>query len=183
MKRALLLSSMMLASCDRFLHRSAPDAGVSYVPPPTATTTATSSDTATATSTVSAMPTSSTFLGLHLDDEEEAIVPDAGPCPLPIHPYYCRRSCRSFANRQYSMHARRIANPTRSGTGTCGSLKVFAEDDATGGIVEYYDDKNQLVGVKDSRQKPCGTYGDIPSCKPDIKWGPPQGGGLGNLKK
>ena len=73
--------------------------------------------------------------------------------------------------------------PDALGTGTCGSLKVFAEDDATGGIVEYYDDKNQLVGVKDSRQKPCGTYGDIPSCKPDIKWGPPQGGGLGNLKK
>ncbi len=45
---------------------------------------------------------------------------------------------------------------------------------ATGGIIEYYDDKNVLVGVKDSRQKPCGTYGDIPSCKPDITWAPPR---------
>jgi len=174
---------LMLASCDRFLHRSAPDSGGESYVPPTTTTATTTSETATSTST-SPLPTSSTFLGLHTDDEDEApLTVDAGPCPLAIHPYYCRRACRTFTSRQLSMHARRITSPTRAGTGTCGSLKVFAEDDATGGIVEYYDDKNQLVGVKDSRQKPCGTYGDVPSCKPDIKWGAPQGGGLGNLKK
>ena len=177
MRYALFL--LMIASCDRLLHRGAPDAGETPVTTATATTTTTTS-----TASVAALPTSSTFLGLHLDDDEELpVTVDAGTCPLAIHPYYCRRRCKTFYERKGSMHARRIANPTRSGTGTCGSLKVFAEDDATGGIVEYYDDKNQLVGVKDSRQKPCGTYGDVPSCKPDIKWGPPQGGGLGSLRK
>ena len=173
MKYALFL--LMVASCDRFLHRSAPDAGASVVT--TGTTTTTSSSSAVA------VPTSSTFLGLHLDDEEEMpLTVDAGPCPFAIHPNYCRRRCKSFTERQYSMHARRISNPTRSGTGTCGALKVFAEDDEKGGIVEYYDDKNQLVGVSDSRQKPCGTYGDVPSCKPDIKWGPPRTGTLRDIK-
>lgn len=176
---------MLVTSCDRFIHRSAPDAASESYVPPTTTTTTTTTTTASATSSSSAgpVPTSSAFLGLHLDDEEEPLTADAGPCPLAIHPYYCRRACRTFTSRQFSMHARRIANPTRSGTGTCASFKVFAEDDATGGIVEYYDDNNRLVGVKDSRQKPCGTYGDIPSCKPDIKWGPPQGGGLGGIRK
>jgi hypothetical protein len=180
MKRGLAFLLIASASCDRFMHRSAPDAaGESVV----STATATASDTATSTSSVTAPPTSSAFLGLHIDDEEEPVVPDAGPCPLAIHPYYCRRRCKSFTERQSSLHARRIANPTRSGTGTCGSLKVFAEDDATGGIVEYFDDKNMLVGVKDSRQKPCGTYGDIPSCKPDIKWGPAHTGTLRDILK
>lgn len=178
--RHALVVLLVLASCDRFIHRATPDAGNSFVPPGT---TATSSETATSTSSVAA-PTSSTFLGLHLDDEEEPLSTlDAGPCPLAIHPYYCRRRCKSFGERQSSMHARRISNATRSGTGTCGALSVFAEDDATGGIVEYYDDKNQLVGVKDSRQKPCGTYGDVPSCKPDVKWGPPRTGTLRDISK
>lgn len=172
MKYALLL--LALASCDRFVHRAAPDAGgESFVSPTT-----------TSTSSVVATPTSSTFLGLHTDDDEEPVATvDAGPCPLAIHPYYCRRRCRGFLERQSSLHARRIANPTRAGTGTCGSFKVFAEDDATGGIVEYFDGTtNQLVGVVDSRQKPCGTYGDVPSCKPDIKWGSPRDGIL-DVKK
>jgi hypothetical protein len=176
------LALVLLASCDRFIHRSAPDAGESYVPPPTATT----STTTTSTSTVVAPPTSSTFLGLHTDDDEEPLATiDAGPCPLAIHPNYCRRRCKYFFERQSSMHARRISHPTRSGTGTCGPLKVFAEDDATGGIVEYYDDKSQLVGVVDSRQKPCGTYGEVPSCKPVITWGSSDagGGGLGIFAK
>jgi hypothetical protein len=174
MRFAIALVLLASASCDRFIHRSAPDAGSTVESVPTVTMAA----------SVSPLPTSSTFLGLHLEDEEEApLTVDAGPCPLAIHPYYCRRACRTFISRQYSMHARRISNPTRSGTGTCGSLNVFAEDDATGGIVEYYDDKNQLVGVKDSRQKPCGTYGDIPSCTPLIQWGPPKGGGLGSVAK
>ncbi|HEY2369898.1 MAG TPA: hypothetical protein VGH87_26040 [Polyangiaceae bacterium] len=176
-----VLALFVIASCDRFIHRSAPDAGESVVVP---TATATTSATATSTSSVVALPTSSAFLGLHLDDDEEMpLTVDAGPCPLAIHPNYCRRRCKSFTERQYSLHARRISTPTRSGTGTCGSLKVFAEDDATGGIVEYYDDKNQLVGVADSRQKPCGTYGDVPSCKPDIKWGPPHNGTLRDIAK
>jgi hypothetical protein len=109
---------------------------------------------------------------------------DAGPCPLAIHPYYCRRRCRTYTSRSFTLHARRISNPTRSGTGTCGAFKVFAEDDATGGIVEYYDQNDQLVGVKDSRQKPCGTYGDVPtSCKLEIKWGAAHTGTLRDIAK
>jgi hypothetical protein len=67
-----------------------------------------------------------------------------------------------------------MSNPVRAGTGTCDAFKVFAEDDAKGGIVEYYDETNQLVGVSDSRQKPCGTYGKVPQCKLDIKWAEPR---------
>jgi hypothetical protein len=175
MKYAFAFSLLAIASCDRFVHRSAPDAGETVVTP-------IATATATGTSSVVALPTSSAFLGLHTDDEEEPLAPiDAGPCPRAIHPFYCRGRCRTFTERQSSMHARRISSPTRSGTGTCGSLKIFAEDDATGGIVEYYDDKNQLVGVADSRQKPCGTYGDVPSCKPDVQWGPPRTGTLRDI--
>lgn len=180
MRTALVLSLFALVSCDRLLHRSAPEAGVTTTPTPTATTTETMSAADTATT---AAPTSSTFLGLHIDDEEPEAPPDAGPCPLDIHPYYCRRRCRTFFNRKASLHARRIAHPTRAGIGKCDKFDVFAEDDATGGIVEYYDDTGQLAGVTDSRQKPCGTYGKVPKCKLEITWQGPHGGGLGDLKK
>lgn len=129
-------------------------------------------------------------MGLHVDDEEEDV--DAGPlavtCPRPIHPDYCRRRCRNYVNRQSSMHARRVYNPARAGVGTCGTYKVFSEDSRAPdggigeGLVEFFDPAtDELVGAEDSRQKPCGTYGVIPKCKLDIKWGPPRGGGLGGL--
>jgi hypothetical protein len=177
MKWALVL--VMLASCDRFIHRSVPDAGEL---PTTITTTTT---TTTSTAVTVPEPNASGLFGLHIpgEEEEEPLVADAGPCPLAIHPYYCRRRCRGFAERSSSLHARRIGNPTRAGTGKCGAFKVFGEDDATGGIVEYFDDTNQLIGVSDSRQKPCGTYGDVPKCKLEIQWGPPRGGGLGSIRK
>jgi hypothetical protein len=180
MKKALL-GVLLVCACDRFVHRAAPDAGVTVVdttPIPTTTTTTTT--------TIDTPPPDAGWLGLHIDDEEEAPVPEAGgPCPIPIHPGYCRRRCRSFIERQSSMHARRVASPTRAGTGKCGAFTVFAEDGAGGGIVEYYDDKRELVGAEDSRQKPCGTYGTIPKCKLEITWGPPRplgGGGLSGIK-
>jgi hypothetical protein len=170
-----------IASCDKLLHREAPDAN--------ATTTATSAPSA---SPLAALDASSDE---EEDDEGEASVAtlpaagvpkiDAGVCPLPIHPDYCRRRCRGFLERQGSMHARRVAAPTRAGTGKCGAFNVFAEDNTTGGIVEYFDaTTNQLVGAVDRHIAGCNRFGTIPSCTPAITWGPPHtpsNVGLGTL--
>jgi len=152
------------ASC-RLLHRSAPDAGIDE------TTTTHVSDTTHTPSTLAST------LHIEEDEEEPIALPDAGKCPLEIHPGYCRRRCRDFEQRKRTMHARRIGRSLRSGIGTCGTLKVFAEEqnDGDGGvagsIVEFYDEHDELVAAVDSRQKPCGTYGTIPKCTPVVTWG------------
>ena len=158
MRPSIVLVLLSSAACGRFLHRSEPDAGESFVQPSTATTATT------ATTLASSEP----------EEEEPLAVADAGStCPMPIHPNYCRFNCRSFRQRALRLHARRIQNPTRAGTGKCDAYSVFAEDDATGGIVEYYGSSDELVGVEDTHRKPCGTFGAIPKCKLDIQWGPP----------
>jgi hypothetical protein len=97
---------------------------------------------------------------------------DAG-CPESIHPGYCRRSCRTYASRQATKHARRVSYPTRYAFGTCAELKVFAEDDKSGGgLVEYYDASGNLVGAVDRAQKACGQYGTIPTCALELEWKP-----------
>ncbi len=179
MKR-LILAAIILAGCDRLFHRGTPDAGAAVITPTTTTTTTTTTPLSTGSS-----------LGLHTEDEEDDL--DAGPlavtCPRPIHPDYCRRSCRNYLSREGTMHARRVRNPVRAGVGTCGTYKVFAEDSRAddggvgGGLVEYFDPAtNQLVGAEDSRQRPCGSYGVIPKCKLDITWGAARGGGLSGIK-
>lgn len=128
------------------------------------------------------------------DDEDAAAIDpaggtpsiDAGPCPLAIHPSYCRRRCRTFGERKVAMHARRVSSPTRAGVGTCGAFNVFAEDDERGGIVEYYDaTTNQLVGAIDRRAIGCNQFGTIPTCAPSIAWQAPpamHGRGLGSIR-
>jgi hypothetical protein len=112
-----------------------------------------------------------------LEEEDEATTTDAGACPLPIHPAYCRRNCRSFASRQATKHARRISHSARAGLGTCGEYDVFAEDEELGdagvgsGVVEYFDKKTGvIVGAVDTRSKPCGRFGTVPTCTPVIAW-------------
>jgi hypothetical protein len=173
------------ASCDRLARRSAPDAGIETATTSTITPIIVPHD--------GGLSPSALASALHQASEEEDEEPaaDGGvQCPIPIFPGYCRRRCRSFLVRESSMHARRISHPLRAGTGTCGTYKVFAEEErgedggAAGGLVEYYDETNALVGAEDSRRKPCGTFGKIPKgCKLEIKWGPPRGGGLGDLRK
>jgi hypothetical protein len=108
------------------------------------------------------------------DDEEPTAAPvkaDAGCTQALLRPGYCRRRCRTFSTREFGMHARRIAHPLRAGTGTCGAFQVFAADDVNGGgIVEYYSD-GALFGARDTRGG-CVNFGDVPSCKPTIKWRP-----------
>jgi hypothetical protein len=110
------------------------------------------------------------------EEEDEGTTDDAGACPLPIHPAYCRRNCRTIANRRATKHARRVAHPMRAGLGECGAYDVFAEDEALGdagvreGITEYYDKTGGLVAAVDTRSKPCGRFGTIPTCTPVIVW-------------
>ena len=99
------------------------------------------------------------------------VAPNDSGCPAAVRPGYCRRACRTWASRQMTKHARRVSAPVRHAFGTCGPFKVFAEDDKSGaGVVEYYDPGGTLVGAVDRRQKPCGQYGLIPACKPELKW-------------
>ena len=99
------------------------------------------------------------------------VAPNDSGCPAAVRPGYCRRACRTWASRQVTSHARRVIAPVRHAFGTCGPFKVFAEDDKSGaGVVEYYDPGGTLVGAVDRRQKPCGQYGLIPACKPELKW-------------
>ena len=180
------LVALACASCDRLTHRSAPEAGVE--------TAATSTFTPIVAPRDGGLSPSALASALHQageeEDEEPSVTDGGATCPIPVFPGYCRHRCRSFLVRQASMHARRIAHPLRSGTGTCGTYKVFAEDErgedgrAAGGLVEYYDETNTLVGAEDSRRKPCGAFGKVPKgCKLEIQWGPPRGGGLGDLGK
>jgi hypothetical protein len=107
----------------------------------------------------------------------------AGACPRPVHPDYCRHRCRTFTTRKNTLHARRVLNPLRAGTGTCGAYDVFAEDTVGpdggpgAGIVEYFDVSGGLVGAVDTRiaAPQCGTFGAVPACTPSIQWGPPSG--------
>jgi hypothetical protein len=182
------LVAIACASCDRLIHRSAPDAGMPIVevePKPSVTPIIAPRDGGLSPSTLAAL------LGKDEDERpENPEAADATPaCPMPIFPNYCRRRCRNYATREGFKHASRIRPPLRAGTGTCGAYKVFAEDEKgadggpSGGIVEYFGADGNLVGAEDSRRKPCGTFGTIPKCKLQIAWGPPPGPivGLGGL--
>src|SRR5438093_674015 len=57
---------------------------------------------------------------------EAPAVADGG-CPAPVHPGYCRRSCRSFGTRKSFPHAQRIFPSAGVAFGTCDSYDVFAE--------------------------------------------------------
>ncbi len=180
MKKILVAAFVALAcvSCDRLVHRSAPDAGGTIAevePKPSVTPIIAPRDGGLSPSVLAQL--------LAQDEEDEEATSDAAAptCPLPVHPNYCRRNCRNFATREAFKHARRIRSPLRAGTGTCGTYKVFAEDEkaadggASGGLVEYFDETGALVGAEDSRRKPCGTFGTIPKCKLQIAWGLPPG--------
>lgn len=108
------------------------------------------------------------------DEEVDAAAPavDAsGPCPLAIHPGYCRSRCKSFSSRKAIGHAQRVYPSAAHAFGTCDTYDVFAEKQADGGgIVEFYDKSGVLVGARDDRQKGCNTYGTIPKCTPALKW-------------
>ena len=140
-----------------------------FTPPSTTTADAGSVETPLATSSADAALDIDAMLAMLMADPAFA-ANDAG-CPEAVRPGYCRRSCRSWASRQMTKHARRVGSPTRHAFGTCGAFKVFAEDDKSGGgVVEYYDAGGSLVGAVDRRQKPCGQYGTIPACKVELKW-------------
>lgn len=193
MKRMILgaLALSSVTSCGRWFHRDAPDADVvaTSTAPSTAPTTTFTPMIAPRDGGLSPAALASALLAA--EDEEEEAVDAGGTCPMPIHPNYCRRTCRNFVWRTSSMHARRIGNPLRAGRGTCGAYKVFAEDErgadggVSGGLVEYFDaTTNELVGAVDSRSHGCGKFGTIPTCKLEIDWGAPaarRGGGLGDI--
>lgn len=106
------------------------------------------------------------------DDDEFGTPPDAG-CPIPVHPGYCRRSCKNFAARKISHHAARVGDSARYAIGTCDKLDVFAERDARdGGITEYYDSLGVLVAARDDRQRGCTDFGPVPKCDPVLTWKP-----------
>ncbi len=191
MRRALALVAMtfVMASCNKLLHREAPEASVES---PIVAPTIVPPEGGSPSTLASALPTDDEeddpLGGLHIGGTVAPTPIEAGACPMPIHPNYCRRRCRGWRERFASMHARRISNPARAGKGTCGSYLVFAEDSQTEdagittGIVEYYDEKSeQLVGAVDARNLGCKEFGTIPKCKPSITWGPGRGGGLGGL--
>jgi hypothetical protein len=174
---AVVVIAFACASCDKLFHREAPDASA-----PIASTSPSALDAAvpaedeeeeSAGTTDTDASDRDASLGLGLFGVNSG---DGGACPRPIFPGYCRRRCQSFGSRKVSMHARRIGSPSRAGIGTCGGFNVFAEDATTGGgVVEYYNaTTDALVGAIDSRQPGCNRYGDIPSCKPVIAWGPPR---------
>lgn len=102
-----------------------------------------------------------------LEDDEES---DAA-CPREVHPGYCRRRCKSFAERRASAHAARVATPSTHAFGTCGGYDVFAERGPDGrGIIEYFEpDDGDLVAATDDR-KTCGTYGPVPTCAAVLTW-------------
>lgn len=125
------------------------------------------------------------LLGLFGDPEDEPQeTTEAGtapPCPVPIHPGYCRGRCKGFSERKSFPHAQRIFPSAGVAFGTCGSLDVFSEKEPDGGGITEYFDKGSLVAAIDTRQK-CGKYGTIPSCKPVLAWDAGFGtGGLGSL--
>ena len=109
------------------------------------------------------------------EDESPTDAAAAGPCPRPIHPDYCRHSCRTFASRKATKHASRMQTSERVGFGKCGNLDVFAEDEKGGdgglrsGIAELFDQNGVLTGALDTRAV-CGKFGVIPSCTPQIRW-------------
>lgn len=142
--------------------------------PPTTTTEA-GAPIITASTVASAQETSDGGIGVD-DDEDQGGEGDGG-CPIPVHPGYCRRNCRTFSVRNLTRHASRIRATSASGIGTCGSYQVFAENDSTAGdagIIEFYDDAGALVAAEDHRVKNgCGRFGTIPTCTPTIHWAPP----------
>ncbi|HEX7603425.1 MAG TPA: hypothetical protein VF316_17520 [Polyangiaceae bacterium] len=161
---AVALGAVAALGCGKlFGHRhETPDAGV--FPPKV--------DEPVATTATDAGVDIDAMLAMMMVDPVLAAGGDAG-CPEPIRPGYCRRNCRTYASRQATKHARRVSKPTRHAFGTCGRFKVFAEDDKSGGgLVEYYDASGGLVGAVDRRQKACGQYGTIPTCKLELKWEP-----------
>lgn len=86
------------------------------------------------------------------------IAPGDDKCPVPIHPGYCNFRCRGYTEREAQHHAQRIADPKRWALGTCGSFKVFAEEEKDGGgIVEIFDG-NELIAAQDSRSEGCKTF-------------------------
>jgi hypothetical protein len=100
---------------------------------------------------------------------EAPAVADSG-CPAPVHPGYCRRSCRSLGTRKAFPHAQRIWPSTGVAFGTCGAFDVFAEREPDGGqITEYFDKSGNVIAATDNRQA-CGKYGSIPSCTPVLSW-------------
>jgi hypothetical protein len=166
---------LLFAGCNFFRHEDARDAGAAPATPEAAAPTP-------ALEAGTASPDAS------VDDDEEpfdaglgdasASVPLDASCSSPIHPSYCRRRCRGWFSRKSSMHARRIPNPARAGTGTCGGYNVFAEDTRPGGssvvsgILDFYDPKtDELVGALDTRIHGCQRFGVVPKCTPTITWG------------
>lgn len=171
LRGAALFAIALGLSCHRDA-REAPDA--SAIAPPTVTPIIAAHDGGLSPAKLAEMLRSG-------DEEADAsVTSDAGgACPLPIHPNYCRRGCRNYASREFSMHARRMSPSRRSGKGRCGANLVFAEeqragDGGVGGtLVEYFDaTTKELVAAEDSRRTPCGSFGQVPRCKLEIDWGP-----------
>ncbi len=110
------------------------------------------------------------------DRVDEAEQADADVCPRPVHPDYCRRTCRSFVARMETLHAKRMRFPTQAGLGTCGEYFVFTEreiaDDGGFGrsLTEYYDRSSALAGSVDERRAPCERFGVTPTCTPRMHW-------------
>lgn len=105
---------------------------------------------------------------LGLQNEEPAVA-DAG-CPAPVHPGYCRHSCRTLGTRKAFPHAQRIWPSAGVAFGTCGAFDVFAEREPDGGMItEYFDKSGNVIAAVDNRQT-CGRYGSIPSCAPALAW-------------
>lgn len=86
------------------------------------------------------------------------IAPGDGKCPQPIHPGYCNFRCRGYPERESSHHAQRIENPKRWALGTCGSFKVFAEEEKGGGAIVEIFEGDGLVAAQDSRADDCKTF-------------------------
>jgi hypothetical protein len=125
-----------------------------------------------------AKPSAASSASIATDEEEDDGL-DAGAastCPRPLHPDYCRHNCRGLASRAQTKHARRVDPSERIAFGKCGDMDVFAEDQYIGdgglksGIVEYFNDAGTLVGATDTRVKPCGQFGTVPSCTPTLAW-------------
>lgn len=96
-----------------------------------------------------------------------------GSCPRPLKGYsgYCDNRCRSYADREQTHHAQRIAFPESYGFGKCGSLRVYSERETGGAtIVEYFDDAGALIGARDESRMECTDYGSVPACTPTVEW-------------
>ena len=101
---------VFLLGCDKLLHREAPAASVEFPPPPVVT--ATSSETDAASPSLAAHADAgddddddNPLAGLHSSEHAPTVDAASPACPYPIHPSYCRRSCRS-RRALPSMHAR-----------------------------------------------------------------------------